>query len=120
MSNHVNAPSVVEQVESYPVEVRAVDGGWEILCPPGPLAQFLLAASGSSYRCDDHRVKGPGPIADFLLGEDPTRIEWRGDQPYLIIRFSAELDREILRMIQLLIDLRYRTGRVQLELWGDL
>lgn len=105
--------------ESYSLEVRSVDGGWEILCPPGPLAQFLLVASGSSYHCDDHRVMGPGPIVESLFGKEPTRIEWRGKHPYLIIRFSADLDREILRMIQTLIDLRYQTGRVQLELWAD-
>jgi hypothetical protein len=95
MANHVKIPLLIQHfIEVYPLEIRAVDGGWEISCPPGPLAEFLLSAAPQAT------------------------IKQRG--PYVIVQFSAELDREILRMIQALIDLRYRTGQVQLELWGDL
>lgn len=98
MTNNVKGSLLMEHVESYSLEVRPVDGRWEILCPPGPLAQFLLSAAYSPQS---------------------GKTEYRGGDPYVIIRFTADLDREIVRMIQTLIDLRYQTGRVQLELWAD-
>jgi hypothetical protein len=95
MTQHVKHPfSEYLLIESYNLEVRAVDGGWEILCPPGPLAQFLLALSGS-------------PQAGSRNG-------------YVIIPLTADLDRAIMALIRDLIDLRYRTGQVQLELWANL
>lgn len=93
MTNNVKVPLLYYLSKSYSLEIRAVNGGWEILCPPGPLAQFLLSAA------------------------PPATIKQRG--LYVIVEISAELDREIMRMIQALIDLRYRTGQVQLELWTD-
>lgn len=95
MANHVKAPLLIQHfIEAYPLEIQAADGGWEISCPPGPLAEFLLAAA------------------------PPATIKQRG--LHVVVQFSTDLDREILHMIQALIDLRYRTGQVQLELWANL
>ena len=98
MVSHVK-PAPLEYVvsyynEGYHLEIQPRDGGWEISCPPGPLAAFLLAAA------------------------PPETIKQRG--PGIIVQFSSDLDRQISCMIQTLIDLRYQTGRVQLEIWGDL
>lgn len=90
----VKAPPWGHMVESYNLEVRARDGGWEILCPPGPLAQFLLSLSGS--------------------------LQAGSHNGYLIVPLTAELDRAITTLIRDLIDLRYRSGQVQLELWANL
>lgn len=86
-----------QMIEPYILEVRPVDHGWEILCPPGPLAQLLLNVSGAL-----------------------TQTERRGANPYLVIPLTADLDRSITEIIHALIDLRYRTGQVQFELWGKL
>lgn len=94
MPNELTNMKWVLTTEPYSLEVRAVDGEWEILCPPGPLAEFLLSAAPQAT------------------------IRQRG--LYVVVRFSEALDREIVRMIQALIDLRYQTGQVQLELWANL
>ena len=86
-----------QMIDPYSPEVRRVERGWEILCPPGPLARLLLNISGSL-----------------------TLTEWQGDNPYLVIPLTPELDQAIAQIIPILIDLRYRTGQVQLELWGNL
>jgi hypothetical protein len=74
--------------------------GWEILCPPGPLAQLL----GQLSREDE--------------SQEPTATH-SGQPPLLVIAFTSALDSALTELIDALISVRYEAGRVQLTLFGQ-
>lgn len=81
----------------YPLAVRLADHRWEILCPPGPLADLF-----------SHLAPVSQPEAIVVE-----------DQPMLIIPLTPALDEALTHLINTLIDLRYDTGQVQLTLFSD-
>jgi hypothetical protein len=81
----------------YPLAVRPADHGWEILCPPGPLADLFSQLA---------QVAQPEAI----------RVE---DQTMLIIPLTPTLDEALTHLINSLISLRYDTGQAQLTLSSD-
>ena len=71
---------------------------WEILCPPGELAQLFSRLSS---------VQAGSKSEEVVDG-----------QPMAVIPVTSELDKEIEKLVDTLITLRYETGRVQLELFS--
>lgn len=82
--------------------VRPANKGWEIICKPGPMADLF----GGLAR-DLGAINGDGPRQEEI---NKHLIE--------IIPLTNELDEILVRFVDALIDLRYETGRVQLELFS--
>lgn len=80
-----------------PLAVRLTPGGWEILCPSGPMAQLLSQLAEVS--------QPPSTVID--------------GQTIAIIPLTPALDSALESLVNTLINLRYDTGRVQLELFSE-
>jgi hypothetical protein len=86
----------------YTLAVRPATRGWEVVCPPGPLADLLACMAE-----DLGAGNGNGP-----------RQEQIGDHRFQVIPLTDRLDRALVDLVDALIDLRYETNRVQLELFS--
>jgi len=80
-----------------PIGVRLKPNGWQVLCPPGPLAQLL-----------SQLAQVPDPPSTLI-----------DVQPMLQIPMTSALDTALENLVNTLIKLRYDTGRVQLELFSE-
>lgn len=89
----------MKTISASPQQYLAVRPGsphWEILCTPGPLANLL------------HHLAGfPG-----LVPVEETGLA--------VIPLTPELDAGLVHLVDSFIDLRYETGRVQLELFAKV
>lgn len=80
------------------VSVRLGESGWEVLTPPGPLAQLL------------HRLSG-----NMASGIPVEEID---GSAMAVIPYTDALDAALHGLVDALISLRYATGRVQLALFA--
>ena len=83
-----------------PISLRRTPTGTDILCPPGPFAQFLYSLTGR-----------PQPPARSNPECRPPRWE--------AIPYTAELDRALMGIIDALIAMRYESGSVSLTLLDE-
>lgn len=83
--------------QSCPIGVRLTPQGWQVLCPPGPMARLLCQ------------------LAEIA---EPQSILIDGER-MLLISLTATLDTALKSLVNTLIKLRYDTGRVQLELFSE-
>jgi hypothetical protein len=84
----------------FPIALRRTPAGTEILCPPGPFAQFLYTITGQ-----------PMPSARVDPQRRPPRWE--------IIPYTDELDTVLMSLIDALIAMRYESGAVSLTLLDE-
>ncbi len=82
-----------------PIGLRFGDSGWEILTPPGHLAQMLHQYSAGSET---------GIVIEAVAGKAMA-----------VIPFNKNLDGALINLVDALISLRYATGNVQLELFSS-
>ncbi len=81
----------------YTLAVRRRTGrGWDVLCPPGPLAELLAELGAASRPLETQEVDGT---------------------PLVVIPLTAELDQAVQELVDALITLRYETEHVQLRLF---
>lgn len=80
-----------------PLAVRLTPDGWQILTPPGSMAE-LLSQLAQVSQLQSTLVDG---------------------QTMVIIPLTRDLDSALESLINTLINLRYDTGRVQLELFSE-
>lgn len=85
----------------YTLAVRPAERGWEILCQTGPLSALF-----SGMARDLGATNGQSP-----------RTEQIGGRTFTVVPLTEALDEAVARLIDALIDLRYESGRVQLELF---
>ena len=81
------------------VSVRLGESGWEVLTPPGPLAQLLHQFS---------EVANTGIPIEEIDGFAMA-----------VIPYTHALDTALQTLIDTFISLRYATGRVQLALFAE-
>lgn len=93
---------------SFRLGVRPGSPHWQILCTPGPLATLFHHLA--------HPSTGTGP-ANL---EDPVPVEEIGGHSFAVIPLTPELDEALAGLVDTFIDLRYETGRVQLELFAEV
>jgi hypothetical protein len=84
----------------FPIALRRTPSGTEILCPPGPFAQFLYSITGQ-----------PVPPARLDPQRRPPRWE--------MIPYTNELDTTLMSLIDALISMRYESGAVSLTLLDE-
>ncbi len=94
---HGEQPAKILSRQPYTLAVRRrTERGWDVLCPPGPLAE-LLAEMGAASR--------------------PLQTQQVGGAPLVVIPLTAELDQAVQELVDALITLRYETEHVQLRLF---
>jgi hypothetical protein len=81
----------------FPIMLRQTSAGTEILCPPGPFAQFLHTLTGRPV---------PPPRAN------PERRPPRWEA----VPYTDELDTTMISLIDALITMRYESGSVSITL----
>jgi hypothetical protein len=81
----------------FPISLRRTPTGTDILCPPGPFAQFLHSINGRPL---------PPPRAN------PERRPPRWET----IPYTDELDSVLIQLIDALIAMRYESGSVSIIL----
>lgn len=79
------------------LQVRQGMTGWEVLCPPGNLAQFLNHLS---------------------LTNKSVTVENVGGQAMAVIPMTVALDQALVSLVDMFITLRYDAGNVQLRLFS--
>ncbi len=90
-------PAKILSRQPYILAVRRrTERGWDVLCPPGPLAE-LLAEMGAAGR--------------------PLLTQQVAGSPLVVIPLTAELDQAVQELVDALITLRYETEHVQLRLF---
>lgn len=89
-------------VRPYMLAVRPAEHGWEILCQTGPLSALF-----SGLARDLGSTNGQSP-----------RTEQVGGRMFTVVPLTENLDEALARLVDALIDLRYESGRVQLELFA--
>jgi hypothetical protein len=82
---------------SFRLGVRPGSPHWQILCTPGHLATLF-----------QHLAQLPAPIP----------VEEVQGHSLACIPLTPELDRALVHLVDTLIDLRYQSGKVQLELFA--
>ena len=94
---HGEQPAKILSRQPYILAVRRrVERGWDVLCPPGPLAELLAELSAASSPLETQEVDGT---------------------PLVVIPLTAELDQAVQELVDALITLRYETEHVQLRLF---
>jgi hypothetical protein len=84
----------------FPIALRRTPAGTEILCPPGPFAQFLHSLTGR-----------PMPPTRANPERRPPRWE--------AVPYTDELDTALMSLIDALISMRYESGSVSLTLLDE-
>jgi hypothetical protein len=80
--------------------VRPAERGWEIVCQPGPLDLMFRGLARNN-------------------GGDFSRREQIDGHTMIVVPMTAGLDTALVTLIDALINLRYETGQVQLELFSS-
>jgi hypothetical protein len=84
----------------FPILLRQTSAGTEILCAPGPFAQFLHTLTGR-----------PVPAARANPERRPPRWE--------AVPYTDELDTALMSLIDALITMRYESGSVSITLLDE-
>jgi len=86
----------------YLLAVRPAERGWEALCQTGPLSALF-----SGLARDLGSTNGQSP-----------RTEEIGGRVFTVVPLTEALDEALVRLVDALIDLRYESGRVQMDLFS--